>query len=299
MRRGRRTAARTSSCSKVNGVARNAVVFPLLGAIAVFMAGCAVADTGAFNRLQDDMVGLKKEMAALKAAPPPAPGSAGGDAGESQSLRKGFADLNADIDRMRTDQLAASTRMDDARVEMQRITVRQDEQDRALQEVRGNGDRMKEIEKRLATLEERTGKFAAPTGGAPVPETPREWRSPEEMYEVGVGQVKGGNPKKGRETLSDFAVKYPDHKLIPNALYWKGEAFYAEKDFENAILTFQDVVDKYPKGDKAPDAMYKQGLSFLGLKDSKNARIVLDLVQRKYPKSNAAGMANKKLKEIR
>jgi tol-pal system protein YbgF len=118
------------------------------------------------------------------------------------------------------------------------------------------------------------------------------------MYEVAVGQVKGGNPKKGRETLSDFAVKYPGHKLIPNALYWKGEAFYAEKDYENAILTFQDVVDKYPRGEKAPDAMYKQGLSFLALKDSKNARILLDLVQKKYPKSKAAEMAKKKLKEI-
>jgi tol-pal system protein YbgF len=285
----------------VSGVLRNAVVFPLIGAIAAFTTGCAVMDTGAFTRLQEDMEGLKKEMAVLKTAPPPAPASAAGraDAGEAQSLRKGFADLNADLDRMKTDQLAATTRMDDLRVEMQRIAARQDDQDRALQEMRANPERMKEIEKRLAALEDRVGKLAAPPAAAPVPDSPRQWRSPEEMYEVGVGQVKGGNPKKGRETLSDFAVKYPDHKLIPNVLYWKGEAFYAEKDFENAILTFQDVVDKYPKGDKAPDAMYKQGLSFLALKDTKNARIVLDLVQKKYPKSRAAEMAKKKLREIR
>jgi tol-pal system protein YbgF len=213
-------------------------------------------------------------------------------------MRKSFADMNADFDRMRTDQLAASTRMDDARAEMQRITARQDEQDRALQQIRGNADRMKEIEKRQAALEERIGKLTAAPAAAPAPESPREWRGPEEMYEVAVGQVKGGNPKKGRETLTDFSVKYPDHKLIPNALYWKGEAFYAEKDYENAILTFQDVVDKYPRGEKAPDAMYKQGLSFLALKDSKNARVLLDLVQKKYPKSKAAEMAKKKLKEI-
>jgi tol-pal system protein YbgF len=286
----------------VNRVARNAVVFPLIGAFAAFLAGCAVMDTGAFTRLQNEMVGLKKEMAVLKTAPPPAPvpASERADAGEIQSVRKSFADVSADFDRMRTDQLAATTRMDEARVEMQRITSRQDEQDRAVQEIRGNADRMKEIEKRLAALEERIGKSsAAPVAAAPASESPREWRSAEEMYEVAVGQVKGGNPKKGRETLSDFAVKYPDHKLIPSALYWKGEAFYAEKDFENAILTFQDVVDKYPRGEKAPDAMYKQGLSFLSMKDKKNARILLDLVQKKYPKSKAAEMAKKKLKEIR
>ena len=283
-------------------MARNAVVFLLIGAFAAFLAGCAVMDTGAFTRLQDEMVGLKKEMAELKTAPPPAPPLA---AGEVETVRKSVADMNSDFDRVRSEQLAATTRMDEGRVEMQRIAARQEAQERAVQEIRGNADRMKEIEKRVAALEERIGKLAAAPAGvsalaaAPAPESPREWKSPEEMYEVAVGQVKGGNPKKGRETLSDFAAKYPDHKLIPNVLYWKGEAFYAEKDFENAILTFQDVVDKYPRGEKAPDAMYKQGLSFLSLKDKTNARILLDLVPKKYPKSKAAEMAKKKLKEIR
>jgi len=280
----------------VNGVARNVVVFLLIGAFAAFLAGCAVMDTGAFTRLQDEMVGLKKEMAVLKTAPPPAPPLA---AGEVETVRKSVADINSDFDRVRSEQLAATTRMDEGRVEMQRIAARQEAQERAVQEIRGNADRMKEIEKRVAALEERIGKLAAAPAAVSAPESPREWKSPEEMYEVAVGQVKGGNPKKGRETLSDFAAKYPDHKLIPNVLYWKGEAFYAEKDFENAILTFQDVVDKYPRGEKAPDAMYKQGLSFLSLKDKTNARILLDLVPKKYPKSKAAEMAKKKLKEIR
>jgi tol-pal system protein YbgF len=285
----------------VHRVARNAVVFPLIGAFAAVLAGCAVVDTGSMTRLQDEMVGLKKEMAVLKTAPPPASVTAAerANAGEIQSVRKSVADLSADFDRVKTDQLAATTRMDEARGEMQRITARQDAQDRATQEIRGNADRMKEIERRLAAIEERTGKPGPAPVAAPGPESPREWKSPEEMYEAAVGQVKGGNPKKGRETLSDFAVKYPNHKLIPNALYWKGEAFYAEKDYENAILTFQDVVDKYPRGEKAPDAMYKQGVSFLALKDNKNARILLDLVQKKYPKSKAAEMAKKKIKEIR
>ncbi|MGE5246729.1 MAG: tol-pal system protein YbgF, partial [Verrucomicrobiota bacterium] len=128
---------------------------------------------------------------------------------------------------------------------------------------------------------------------------PSAWRSPEEMYEYAVGQIKGGNPKKGRETLADFVVRYPDHKLVPNALYWKGESYYAEKDYENAILSFQDVVDKFPAAEKTPDAVYKQGLSFLALHDTKNAKILLELVVSKYPKSGAAELARKKLSEIR
>jgi tol-pal system protein YbgF len=98
--------------------------------------------------------------------------------------------------------------------------------------------------------------------------------------------------------LTAFAAKYPNHKLMPNVLYWKGEAYFAEKDYENAILAFQDVVDRYPSGDKAPDAMYKQGLAFLSLNDRKNARVLLELVSSKYPKSKAAELAKKKLSEI-
>jgi len=280
-------------------MARNAVFLPLIGVFAAVAGGCAVVDTGALNRLQDEMVGLKRDMAVLKMTPPPPP-AAPAEAAD-QSLRKNVADMSSDFDRVKTDQLAASTRIDEARVEMQRITVRQNEQERAIQEIRGNADRVKEIEKRVAALEERTARLSVAPAAVPAaaPESAQEWKSPEEMYEYAVGQVKGGNPQKGRETLSAFAAKYPDHKLVSNALYWKGEAFYAEKDYENAILAFQDVVDRYPAGDKAPDAMYKQGLSFLALKDTKNARILMELLQTKYPKSKAAELGKKKLAEIR
>jgi len=282
---------------------RNAVALLILGAIAASAAGCAVADTGSFQRLQDEMVTLRKDMAAMRAAPPPpvsvAPAESPGS-GEVQSLRKGYADLNSDFDRVKSDLLAVSSRQDEARLESQKQAARLNEQERALQEVRGNADRVKEIERRVAALEEKIGKLAAAPAAASAPaEAAAEWKSAEEMYEYAVGQVKGGNPKKGREVLSAFAAKHPDHKLLPNALYWKGEAFYAEKDFENAILSFQDVVDRYPAGDKAPDAMFKQGLSFLSLNDRKNAKILLELVQTKYPKSKSAGMAKKKLAEIR
>lgn len=268
----------------------------LLGGVAAAM-GCAIADTGSFERLQNEMVAMKKDMAALKASQPGA-SSSPADSGEIRALRKNFADMNNDFDRVKSDLLATTSRMDETRTEMQRITARQGELERAVQDAQGNSVRIQELEKRMAAQEEKLGKAVA----APPPaagEGGAEWKSAEEMYEYAVGQLKGGNPKKARETLTAFVAKYPDHKLAPNALYWKGEAYYAEKDYENAILAFQDVVDRYPSGDKAPDAMYKQGLSFLSLNDKKNGRVLLELVSSKYPKSKAAELAKKKLAEIR
>jgi tol-pal system protein YbgF len=197
---------------------------------------------------------------------------------------------------MKSDLLAANSRQEDVRMEMKRIDERQAEQARALQELQKTTDR------RLAALEEKAGAAPSAAGGGAAGAAagaPSDWKSPEEMYEYAVGQVKGGSPKKGRETLTAFIARYPEHKLVPNALYWKGESYYVEKDYENAILSFQDVVDRYPGADKTPDAVYKQGLSFQALRDTKNAKILLELVVSKYPKSSAAEMARKKLSEIR
>ncbi len=285
----------------------NAALLLCLAALGAVAGGCAVADTGAFVRLQDEVVSLKKEVAAVKASAPAAAATSAGNvnAGELAALQKSVADLTAGSDRIRGDLLAATTRADETKVQTQKdiahLNDKAGEQAQAIQEVKGRIARVEEINPRVAALEEKVEKLAAASpvpAGAPAPAS-QEWKSPEEMYDHALGLIKGGETRKGREILIAFAAKYPDHKLMPNVHYWKGESFYAEKDYESAILSFQDVMDKYPNGDKAPDAMFKQGLSFLALKDRKNARILFELLQSKYPKSSAAEKARQNLAELK
>ena len=263
-----------------------------LGALASAAGGCAVMDTGAFGRLQEDMASLKKEVAAARSTQAAAPSSpARVETGEISALQRNVADLTANYDQVKSDLVAATTRADETKVQLQKEIAQLSEKTA----------RVEEINRRVVTLEEKMEKVAAASpasSAAPAP-VPQDWKSPEEMYDYAVGLIKGGETRKGRQLLTAFASKYPDHKLLPNVFYWKGETFYAEKDYENAILSYQDVIDKYPGGDKAPDAMYKQGLSFLALKDRKNARILFELVQSKYPKSPSASMARQKLTELK
>ena len=272
----------------------------LLGAAA---GGCAVADTGAFVRLQEDMESLKREVAAGRKSPAPGPPSAtGAGRNDLTSFQTTLADLASDNDRIKSDLLAVTTRADETKLEMQKEASRLNgittEQGQAIQQMRGKIAKLEEIEKRVAALEEKAGKGAAPVGAAPQVSV-ENLKTPEEMYEYGLGLIKGGDTKKAREVLNTFAAKYPDHRLMQNVFYWKGETFYADKDYESAILSFQDVVDKYPGGDKAPDAMFKQGLSFQALNDRKNARILYELLLSKYPKTPAADKAREKLAELK
>jgi len=278
--------------------------------LAAFFGGCAVADQGAFVRLQEEVESVKREVAAVRAAAPsrePAAPPGRADAAEIAALQRSVADLAADADRVKADLLAAGSRAEEARLAFQKeladLTGRVDEQAQVVTELRAASGRVADLERRLAALEEKVDRLAssrpapAPAAGALPPRG--EWKSPEEMYDHALGLVKGGDTRGGRELLAAFAAKYPGHRLLPNAYYWKGEAFYAEKDYENAILAFQDVIDKYPASDKAPDAMLKQGMAFIGLNDRKNARLVLELLVSKHPKSPAAEKARQKLLELK
>ncbi|HEY5764927.1 MAG TPA: tol-pal system protein YbgF [Candidatus Deferrimicrobiaceae bacterium] len=275
-----------------------------LAAICAVAGGCAVADTGAFVRLQEDMEALKSQMASVRggAPPPPSMPSAPGGGEEIASFRRSLADLSADHDRVKADLLALSSRTDDSKIELQKEMSRLggvvSEQGQSLVELKGRGA---EVERRLSALEEKTEKIAAVKPGPPPPPepSPQDLSTPEEMYDYALGLIKRGETRKAREVLNAFAGKHPNHKLMQNVYYWKGETFYSEKDYESAILSFQDVVDKYPGGDKAPDAMLKQGLAFQSLNDRKNAKIVYELLQTKHPRSQAAGKAREKLLELK
>ncbi len=122
--------------------------------------------------------------------------------------------------------------------------------------------------------------------------------TPEDLYDHALGLIKNGEFGKGRKALEEFAATYQEHRLMPNVFYWRGETFYAEKDYESAAITFQEVIDRYPGSPKASDALYKQGFCFLNLKDPVSAKAAFKLLLSKYPTSIAAGKAKTKLKEL-
>ncbi len=251
-----------------------------------------MADTGAFVRLQEDMEVLKAEVAASRRM---AATSAATGPDEPASLRRDLADLAADNDRIKADLLAVTTRTDETKLEMQKEVSRLNGTTVEM------GQTIQELQGKVARLEEKVEKGTSSPAAAAVPPKAslEELSTPEEMYDYALGLIKNGNTKKGREVLNTFAAKHPDHRLMQNVFYWKGETFYAEKDYESAILSFQDVVDKYAGGEKAPDAMFKQGLSFQALNDNRNARILYELLLSKYPKSPAAERARQRLTELR
>lgn len=303
---------------------RVAILF--LAGAAACLCGCTVADTGAFVRLQEEVESLKQEMGAQRAGAPAAASaprtaaeppeasvteqdlSGRVSAEDMAAFRRSLADLTNSGDELRTELRAQATRSDEIRTrldkEVSRLTSMTNETAAAVQELRVRSNKVSEVDRRLAAMEERIEKIVAasrPAPGASAPSTPvpTEFKSPEDMYDFAQGTLKNNDVAKARELFDAFIAKYPGHRLLPNAYYWRGETFYVQKDFENAILAFQDVIDKFGTSDKVPDALFKQGLSFQAMNDRKSARTIFELVVSRFPKHLLAEKAKQKLNELK
>lgn len=134
---------------------------------------------------------------------------------------------------------------------------------------------------------------------ASAPATPPQNVAPEDLaealYKNALEAFNNRRYKDAQRMWSEYEKTYPKSKLVANAAFWQGEAYYQMNDYARAVLAYQSVLDKYSKSNKYPQALLKQGISFikLGKKDAGKLRLT-QLVQ-KYPKSVEATRAKQEL----
>ncbi len=107
-------------------------------------------------------------------------------------------------------------------------------------------------------------------------------------YETALAQVQGKQYDRGLEGLNAFLVRWPDHPYAENAIYWRGEAYYAQGEYLRAGEQFEAVLARFGSGKKSPDALLKLGMCQERLGASARAREYWDRLKTEYPKSEAA-----------
>lgn len=207
------------------------------------------------------------------------------------TLRKGTADMQANLDAMRIDVQVMSGRVEDlglaAKKPFEDISLLKEDTSKVVASLE---ERLKKLE---AAVAENNAKIAAIAKSLEPPP------NPESMYKQALDTLKNGDVAKAREILTGFAEQFPNHKLMPNARYWIGETYYLEKNYEQAVLEFQRVIKEYPGKEKVPAAMLKQALSFKELGDTKSARFILKELLDKYPHAEDASKAKELLNKLK
>lgn len=119
------------------------------------------------------------------------------------------------------------------------------------------------------------------------------------LYDAAITAFKDRRYKDAQRMWEQFEKTYPKHKLVPNAIFWQGEAYYQSQDYARAVLAYQRVIDKHKKSSKYLSAQLKQGSSFMRLGKKKAGSYVLNQLIKKHPKSGEAKRAEKVLKKYK
>lgn len=91
--------------------------------------------------------------------------------------------------------------------------------------------------------------------------------------------------------LTVFVKVYPNHPYADNAVYWRGVARYAQRDYRQALADFEQVLRAYPRGNKKADALLNVAYCHVRMGHIAQAKRYFSAVQREYPSSGAAKVA--------
>jgi tol-pal system protein YbgF len=126
------------------------------------------------------------------------------------------------------------------------------------------------------------------TSPVKTPEIKARAMTPKDEYAQALKNYQSGLYSLAREQFAAFMKAFPGHSLVPNALYWSGETWYAEDRYEHAAELFAQVVREHPGHAKSPDALLKLAYSAMrqGLPDQAGAYLLQ--LESRYPDSPAS-----------
>jgi tol-pal system protein YbgF len=99
--------------------------------------------------------------------------------------------------------------------------------------------------------------------------------------------------------LSAFVQRYRKGGYAPSALFWLGNAQYANKDYKESMVNFQQMLKSSPTHPRAPEAMLAVSNIQIELKDLKAARKTMEELVKTYPASETAATARDRLARLR
>jgi tol-pal system protein YbgF len=208
---------------------------------------------------------------------------------QSNTAIKGLADENAQLRRALLD---FQGQIDGLKAEQSQIRGAQERLARDVSETQlSQKDMAHGVNERLRRFEP----VKVSVDGAEFMAEPAEKRD----YEAAMDVFRKGDFAAAQVTLSQFVQRYRQSGYVSSALFWLGNAQYANKDYKDALSNFQQMLKVAPTHARAPEAMLAISNVQIELKDLKGARKTMDELVKAYPASEAATTARDRLARLR
>jgi tol-pal system protein YbgF len=133
--------------------------------------------------------------------------------------------------------------------------------------------------------------FPPPAPPPPVAAGEGREESAQRAFAVAVKTFRAHEHGQAVLAFMDFVVNYPKHGLAPRAQYWIGEAYFVQRDYQQALLEFKRVLAMDPGALAASDVLLRIGMCHARLGQSAPAVTAWQRILREYPRSEAAGKA--------
>ncbi|HMK35433.1 MAG TPA: tol-pal system protein YbgF [Desulfomonilaceae bacterium] len=149
----------------------------------------------------------------------------------------------------------------------------------------------------------------ARAGGRVSPQTPEQSAAPveiqndpilpdEKVYRDAYTLFKNGSFDQAAIQFEDLLKKHPQSQLVPDAIYWIGEARLSQGRFDEAVLQFDRVLKEFPGSKKELNALLNQGQAFEKMGDAKSAKIIYQKLVSEFPHTAQGRLASGKLKSL-
>ncbi len=197
---------------------------------------------------------------------------------ENAALRRSLLDLQAQIEALRGE--IARLNGTDERLVRDLAEVQRRQKDIA----QGVEDRLRKVEPSKVSVEGR--EFIA---------DPTESRE----FEAALATFRRGEFPAAQTAFTEFTKRYPQSGFKSTALFWLGNAQYANRDYRGAITNFRALLAQAPDHPRAAEAVLSIANCQIELKDNAGARRTLDELIKAYPQSEAAVAAKERLTKFR
>ncbi len=124
-------------------------------------------------------------------------------------------------------------------------------------------------------------RVAAPPSSALDPNAKR-------AYDAALALVNAHDFDHALDAFAAFIVKWPDHPNADNAMYWRGECYFAKGELARAAEEFDGAIKRFPMGNKVPDCLLKLGICEQKLGNHAKAQAYFERLTHDYPRSEAA-----------
>ncbi len=117
-------------------------------------------------------------------------------------------------------------------------------------------------------------------------------------FDAALELLRGSNFAGAVQAYTVFLGRYPNSGYQPSALYWLGNAQYANRAYKEAMDTHRRLITLFPAHMRTPEALLAMANSQVELKDAKGARRTLEQLTKQFPNTEAATAGGERLARL-